>query len=239
MSSDNKALLIEDDDALYPVVEALTTQLGYRLEHHLDGRQGLKAALTQDYSFIICDYHLPGLDGLEICKQLRSEKKEIPFIMLTSQDDELSKVLLLECGADDYIVKPFSSAELKARIKAVLRRSEGSQKQDKEFDTITIGELQLDMSRRLVWMAGEEIHLTFLEFEILATLASRPGHVFSRGQILESLNSFSTEDYERGLTVHITRIRGKLGGKARSQYLMTVRGVGYRLISPSEIAGNE
>jgi DNA-binding response OmpR family regulator len=171
---------------------------------------------------------LPRLDGLEVCKQLRA-RSSVPIIMLTARDDELDKVLGLELGADDYITKPFSIREFRSRIRALLRRAAVTPQTDLETETISADGLVVDLGRRTVEVDGEQIQLTYVEFEILRMMMARPGRVFSRHMLLEQLWGDASYRDPRTIDVHIRHLREKLEVDSRDpKFIQTVRGVGYR-----------
>ena len=225
-----KALLIEDDDSICKLLEPEIRALGYIPVRAEDGQSGLELALEEDFEFILLDLQLPSLSGTDICKQIR-EKKNTPILMLTYKSDEVSKVLLLELGADDYITKPFSTPELMARIRAVLRRQ--SRLSNLEVKSIKLGELLIDIEKRVVHKAGSPIELTAREFDLLALMASQPGRPFTRDELNSDFYGTSVSGYERSVTNHISRIRSKLeSDPERPIYLKTARGVGYYLADP-------
>ncbi len=236
--SRQRALLVEDDHDLVEVVETIAKQLGYELDHAADGEQGIEMALANAYGFVVLDLNLPGLDGVEVCKRLRAENTRIPILMLTSNADELNKILLLELGADDYITKPFSIRELKARIGTVLRRTKASSEVvgDEPF---AVGEFVLDTGARKITIDEKEVSVTPQEFDILQVLISRPGFVFSRNALLRQVHGYDCPSYERGLNTHITRIRAKIEkDPSNPRFLLTVRGVGYRFATEEELSSD-
>jgi DNA-binding response OmpR family regulator len=175
---------------------------------------------------------LPHLDGLEVCKRLRA-RSSVPIIMLTARDDELDKVLGLELGADDYITKPFSIHEFRSRIRALLRRAAAPPHQPLGDEVLEADGLRIDPARRSVELDGEAVHLTYVEFELLRTLASRPGRVFSRQVLLEAIRGGSEYREPRTIDVHVRHLREKLERDPRDpQFVLTVRGVGYRFREP-------
>ncbi|MCB0324084.1 MAG: response regulator transcription factor, partial [Bdellovibrionales bacterium] len=189
---------------------------------------------------IILDIMLPKLGGLEVCRRIRKNNEAVPIVVISCLSDELDKVLLLELGADDYITKPFRLAEVKARIKAVLRRSvRGVPEEPAKAPRLHYGELEIDFERRWVKKQGVEISLTAREFDILALLAASPGRVFSREDIVEEIYGSSVSGYEASVPNHINRIRKKLGDNLDTpEYIRTVRSIGYAFIEPSEVAGS-
>jgi DNA-binding response OmpR family regulator len=194
-----------------------------------DGQQALDCFAAEDVDLVVLDVMLPKLDGLEVCKRLRAEST-VPIIMLTARDDELDKVLGLELGADDYITKPFSIREFRSRVRALLRRAATPRQAGADADeVIAVDGLTIDIGRRSVTARHESVQLTYVEFELLRTLAAHPGRVFNRRMLLEAL--WGGADYRdpRTIDVHIRHLREKLENDPRDpEYIFTVRGVGYR-----------
>jgi len=221
-------LLVDDEE---PVQKLLTYPLerdGYRVVQARDGEEALLRFDEERIDLVVLDVMLPKLDGLEVCKRLRSESS-VPIIMLTARDDEVDKVLGLELGADDYITKPFSIREFRSRVRAVLRRAAGSRLDLSGSEAIEVDGLRIEPARRAVEVGGEAVELTYVEFELLRTLATRPGHVFSRQRLLEEI--WGSADYRdpRTIDVHVRHLREKLErDPSDPQFLLTVRGVGYR-----------
>jgi len=184
------------------------------------------------YDLVILDLMLPDLDGLTICRWLRAASDPLPILMLTAKSSEIDRVLGLELGADDYLVKPFSFPELLARVKALLRRAEISSKAKAtrvDEDRVVRGALAIDVNRRQVSLAGRELALTAKEFELLLYFARQPGRVFSRGQLLDQVWGYGHEGYEHTVNSHINRLRAKLEpNPAEPRYIVTVWGVGYK-----------
>lgn len=225
-----KILIIEDDYAVIDLLKTLIEQAGFESDSATDGQSGVEKALGNEYRLVMLDNGLSKLEGIEVCKRIKQGKPQLPIIMLTSNNDELHKVLMLELGADDYVTKPFSPLELKARIKAVLRRTAPGGQSTPCEQIVEVGKLKIDLAKRQLWLDGEEIHLTFHEFEILAVLAQKPGHPFSRDSILEALHGNAPESYISGMSSHITRIRAKVEPDQKNpRYILTVRGLGYKL----------
>ena len=219
-----KMLLIEDDPEIVSIVKEHVAEIGFEGFSESNGETGLNRALDESFDFIILDLQLPGLDGIEICKTLRKAKPDLPIIMLTSKADEIHRVLGLELGADDYITKPFSPAELKARIKAVVRRITPSTKSEK----LVFGELSIDLAKRKIWRDKEEIELTSLQFDIVALLASQPGRPISRDELNRGVFGYEVAGFEQSISTHMSRIRSKIEpDPANPKWLKTVRGVGY------------
>ena len=197
----------------------------------MTAQEALDRFAEQHVDLVVLDLMLPKLDGLEVCKRLRASSS-VPIIMLTARDDELDKVLGLELGADDYITKPFSIREFRSRVRALLRRAAtASLEQDDE--TIEADGLRIDLARRDVEVRGKPVQLTYVEFELLRTLASHPGRVYSREMLLQALWGGSEYREPRTIDVHVRHLREKLEPDPRApEFILTVRGVGYRFRRP-------
>lgn len=220
-------LIIEDEPKLVEVLALYLEREGYAVNLSSRGDDGLARWEQNGADLVILDLNLPGLDGLEVARRIR-KRSDVPIMMLTARVEELDRVIGLELGADDYITKPFSPREVVARVKAVLRRAGTDARQQPE-QPITIGELVIDKSGHRVLRSGVEVELTPTEFSLLAALASQPGRVFSRLQLLESAQGTTYEGYERTIDAHIKNLRAKLEPDARNpRYIETVFGVGYR-----------
>jgi DNA-binding response OmpR family regulator len=197
-----------------------------------DGNSAVQAFRTRRPDLIVLDLGLPERDGLDVTRTIRAESPT-PIVMLTARDDELDKLLGLELGADDYITKPFSPRELVARVRAVLRRTEGTSGAA-EADRITVGDLVLDLPRMRVEVAGTPADLTPTEFTLLATMARQPGRIFTRSQLLDAVHGVAFESYERAIDTHIKNVRRKIEPSPREpRYVLTVYGVGYRVAEPA------
>ena len=222
-------LLVDDEDSVQKLLTYPLERDGFRVVHALDGEEALARFAEEDIDLVVLDLMLPKLDGLEVCKRLRAESS-VPIIMLTARDDELDKVLGLELGADDYITKPFSIREFRSRVKALLRRAAAPRPGERNDDeVIEQGELRIDVPRRTVEVRGQEVQLTFVEFELLRVLASAPGRVFSRRQLLEKLRGGADYREPRTIDVHVRHLREKIEADPHEpELILTVRGVGYR-----------
>ena len=231
MNEPSTILLVDDDEAVRKVLTFPLERDGYDVVQAADGQEALERFGDQPVDLVVLDIMLPRLDGLEVCKQLRA-RSSVPIIMLTARDDELDKVLGLELGADDYITKPFSIREFRSRIRAVLRRARAPRhdRDDAEAgQVIGFGGLQIDVPRRSVEVDGGKVQLTYVEFELLATLASHPGRVYSRRMLLETLWGSADFRDPRTIDVHVRHLREKLESDSRNpEYILTVRSVGYR-----------
>lgn len=219
------ALLVEDDDRLARFTAEFLAQQGVRVERVGDGDAALRAARAQAFDVIVLDVMLPGRDGLAVCRELRA-RSAVPILIVTARGDEADRVIGLELGADDYLVKPFSPRELVARVRALVRRARGHAE---PAAAIRVGPLELRPGAMTATYAGRVVELTSYEFAILAALAERVGRVLSREQILELAKGAADESFDRSVDVRISRIRQKLGDDGGRAIIRTVRGVGYML----------
>ncbi len=232
------SLLIAEDQADIRELLALNLrQAGYDVTAVADGAAALAAQLDQPRDLLVLDLMMPGLDGLEVCKALRARGSAAPILMLTAKSTELDRVLGLELGADDYLTKPFSLPELLARVKALLRRSELVRRAQAQpapaGDLLRNGELRISPAKREVSLRGQSLDLTALEFDLLLHFARHPGQVFSRGQLLDSVWGYSHDGYEHTVTSHINRLRAKMErDPMRPEYILTLRGAGYKMREP-------
>src|SRR5712691_11201273 len=226
-----KILVIEDDQDIARLVELHLHDLGYEVHLAHDGVAGFKQALSKPYDLIILDLMLPGMEGLELCRNLRTKPNYSPILMLTAKSTELDRVLGLEVGADDYLTKPFSVRELLARVKALFRRVEalGLQVSPGAQKTIQAGDLVIDVEKRKVTLRGKSVDLTAKEFDLLLQFARHPGRVYTRAQLLDLVWGYAHEGYEHTVNSHINRLRAKIeSDPARPQYILTVWGIGYK-----------
>jgi DNA-binding response OmpR family regulator len=227
----HKILIIEDDRDIAHLIEVHLKDAGHDVTPVHDGTRGLEKALKHSYDLIILDVMLPGMDGLEICRRLRSKSPYIPILMLTCKSSEVDRVLGLEIGADDYLTKPFSMRELAARVKAIFRRMEAllSREEEDEIKEVRKGDLVINLEKRKVTQKGEPVHLTAKEFDLLLHFARRPGRVYTRTQLLESVWGHGFESYQHTVNSHINRLRTKIeSDPAHPRYILTVWGVGYK-----------
>jgi DNA-binding response OmpR family regulator len=223
-----RILLVDDEQAVQTLLAYPLRKDGYEVISAIDGREALDRFSEQRFDLVVLDIMLPKLDGIEVCRRLRS-RSQVPIIMLTAKDDEIDKVLGLEMGADDYITKPFSVREFRSRVKAALRRAEMPPERREADAPIAAGDLLVDFERRIVRMRDEPVRLTYVEFELLAALARAPGRVMTRDVLLEQVWGDSSYRDPRTIDVHIRHLREKLERDPRQpEYLFTVRGVGYR-----------
>jgi two-component system OmpR family response regulator len=230
-----RVLVVEDHREIAELVRLHLADLGCAVDLAFDGAVGLAQAQTGAYDLLILDLMLPQVDGLEICKRLRAAAAYMPILMITSKSSEFDRVLGLELGADDYLTKPFSVVELMARVKAIFRRVDALGKGGPKPPPARLrcGELDIDMERRRVTLAGREVELTAKEFDLLAFFAAHPGRVFNRGQLLDRVWGYSHSGYEHTVNSHINRLRAKIEqDPAKPRYILTVWSVGYKFAEP-------
>ncbi len=221
-------MIVEDEPAVARAVQVALQRESYDVAVIPTGEDAIARFSDLAPDLVILDVRLPGIDGFEVCRQLRRETRA-PILFLTARTDEVDKVVGLEIGADDYLVKPFSVRELVSRVKALLRRAYGELADTETGRRLRRGALVIDLERRRVTRDGERIALTTTEFDLLRHLAARPGRVYTRGQLLELVRDYEAlEADERTINVHISHIREKIEpDPAQPQYIKTVRGVGY------------
>jgi DNA-binding response OmpR family regulator len=221
-----KILVIDDEPKIVEICQDYLVKAGFDVSHAYDGRTGLAMAHRIQPDLVVLDLMLPEMDGLEVCRELRRESG-VPIIMLTARVEESDKLIGLELGADDYMTKPFSPRELVARVRTVLRRGAGIP----QAEIIHAGDLILDRRQFSAKISDREIPLTRTEFELLAILASQPGRIFSRSQLLTAVRGVTFESYERAIDSHIRNLRHKIepeeGGPT---YIITVHGAGYKFV---------
>ncbi len=219
-------LVIDDDESVRETIGIMLEQEGFRPVQAADGKSGYEKALTLKPSLILVDLRLPGMSGIEICRQLRTAKVRTPIIVLSAIGEEVDKVLLLEIGADDYVVKPFGTRELLARIRAVLRRTSADASK-----VIRFNEVEVDLERRLVHRKGDEIKLTPAEYNLLIYFIQNPDRPLTRDMILNSVWGYEAFPNTRTVDAHVVKLRHKLEPDASApRHFITVHGVGYRFI---------
>ena len=228
MSVGMKIILVDDEPEILTLVRDYLSREGFNVLTAINGTEGMQLIEREKPDLVLLDWMLPGMSGLEMCRRLR-ETSTIPIIMLTAKSEEIDRVLGLEFGADDYIVKPFSLRELAARIKTVLRRSSGVVQENAASSVLIRGELSIDVTGHKVSKRGQELFLTPTEFNILHLLATRPGTVYSRLQLLRQAMGEEYLYYERSIDTHVSNLRKKLeDNPSEPKYVETVFGVGYR-----------
>ncbi len=222
-------LIIEDEPKVARLARDYLEKNNYRVFIANDGKSGLATARGEKPDLLILDLMLPEMDGLDVCRALRRES-DIPIIMLTARAEETDRLIGLELGADDYITKPFSPRELVARVRALLRRAKGRVYQS---GIIRVSDLELNTESHTLDLAGEDIHLTRIEFNLLETMARHPSQIFSRAQLLENLHGVAYIGYDRSIDAHIKNLRRKIeDNPAEPKYILTVYGVGYKFGNP-------
>ncbi len=218
-------LVVDDEQRIIDLAKMYLEQDGYRVMSATDGVNALWTILEDKPNLVVLDLMLPGMDGLEVCRRVRTES-DVPIIMLTARSDDIDKIVGLELGADDYLTKPFNPRELVARVKAILRRTDRSDSRD-DAPEIAVGNLRIDVQRRLVEVAGRAVDLRMKEFDLLQTLVENKGIVFSREKLLNVVWGYAFAGETRTVDVHIAHLRHKLRGM--DAMIETVWGVGYKL----------
>ena len=229
-----RILVIEDELDIAELVALHLSELPAHVTLAHDGPRGLALALAEPWDAIVLDIRLPGLNGLDLCRELRAQLSHVPILMLTARGSELDRVLGLELGADDYLTKPFSVLEMQARVKALLRRSATTAQLSSELSAarasdVSCGELRVERVQRRAWLAGNELVLTPREFDLLWHFVQHPGRVFTRSELLADVWGYGHDGYDHTVNSHINRLRSKLGDeRAEAAFIHTVWGVGYR-----------
>ncbi len=222
-------LIIEDDREISSLLEIHLEDLNCSISKTYDGNSGLDQALTGGFDLIVLDIMLPGIDGFEVCREIRKAEIQTPILMLTSKSEETDKVLGLEFGADDYLTKPFGIREFIARVKAIFRRVDSLKKGNREGDDISFGSLKIEVTNRKVLLNEERIELTPKEFDLLYLMASHPGRTYTRENLLNLIWGTHYSGYEHTVNSHINRLRSKIEKDVSNpDYILTSWGVGYR-----------
>ncbi len=238
MTSRPRILVVDDERAIQTLLSYPLEGEGFEVVQALSGETAMER-FDDTISLVLLDVSLPGIDGFEVCRRLRASGSAVPIIMLTARTDEIDTVLGLELGADDYVTKPFSIRELTSRVRAALRRSEMLAKAaatvpaEQAAEELVVGDLTVDLAGRAVRVRGEEVRLTFSEFEIVALMAASPGRVFTRDQLLEQVWGDAEYRDPRTVDVHVRHLREKIEATpSEPELLLTVRGVGYQIGKP-------
>ncbi len=232
-----RILIVEDDHDIARLVQLHLEDLGCRVEHAADGTSGLRRVENDGFDLVILDLMLPGVDGLEICRRVRARRDYTPVLMLTARSSGTDRVVGLEMGADDYLVKPFDVPELVARVKAILRRVEAlrAEAADRTPHPLRHGAIVVDPGRRTASVDGRPVELTAREFDLLAHFVRHPGQVFSRAQLLDRVWGYGHGGYEHTVNTHINRLRAKIEpDPSKPALIRTVWGVGYKLAERAE-----
>ena len=224
-----KILVVDDERVMVKGIKFNLENEGYQVETGSDGEEAVDKARTGQFDLIILDLMMPKIDGLQACMKIR-EFSNVPVIMLTAKSEDTDKIIGFECGADDYITKPFNILELKARIRALLRRAGAAAQQQREADRLTQGAITLDVAERVAWRDGERVDLTAKEFDLMVLLMQNPGRVYSRENLLNLVWGYEYIGEFRSVDVHIRRLREKLEpDPANPEHILTKWGVGYYL----------
>ena len=224
-----KILVVDDERVMVKGIKFNLENEGYQVETGSDGEEAVDKARTGQFDLIILDLMMPKIDGLQACMKIR-EFSNVPIIMLTARSEDADKIIGFECGADDYITKPFNILELKARIRALLRRAAAAQQQQREADRLTQGSITLDLAERAAWRDGRPVDLTAKEFDLMVLLMQNPGRVYSRENLLNLVWGYEYIGEFRTVDVHIRRLREKLEpDPANPEHILTKWGVGYYL----------
>lgn len=229
-----KILVVDDELSIVTLLQFNIEKAGFEVITASDGREGYELAIAEKPDLIVLDLMLPGMDGIEVTKKLRSEKIDVPILMLTAKDEELDKIIGLELGADDYLTKPFSPREVVARIKAIMRRTESRKETAEETESpaaeLTIGDLRIFPESYEAYRGDQLLELTPKEFELLLFLATNKGKVFSRDQLLDAVWNYDYIGETRIVDVHVSHLREKVEPDTkRPLYIKTIRGFGYKM----------
>ncbi len=235
---DKDILVIEDEPQIARLVAMHLGDAGCRVEAALTGAEGLAHAAKGRFDLVVLDLMLPDMDGLDLCRELRSQRNFTPILILTARSGEVDRVLGLELGADDYLTKPFSVRELVARVKAILRRIDRMAEEKTESEALEFEELHIDCEKRRVEIGGNGVRLTAKEYDLLLQFARNPGRVYTRSQLLDLVWGYGEGTYEHTVNSHINRLRAKIeDDPSQPRYIRTVWGVGYRFFDPAVTDG--
>jgi DNA-binding response OmpR family regulator len=232
-----RVLVVDDDNHIGELLTIHLEEAGFTVTYIADGLRGLQLGLTNTFDLIVLDVMLPGKNGIEICRELRSRQIAAPIMMLTFRGDEVDKILGLELGADDYVTKPFSVREVVARAKALVRRTGGPNPTKEEV--INLGSLSINCTTRVASLDNKELDLTSTEFDLLVHMAKHPNRAFTREQLLNAVWGYTSSAYEHTVNTHINRLRAKVeSDPAKPSLIQTVWGVGYKCVGRSSEAGS-
>ena len=226
-----RILIVDDEPKIVRVLRGYLEAAGFQVVAAYDGTEALAASRNEAPDLIVLDLMLPEIDGLDVARAIRRES-DVPIIMLTARVDEADRLIGLELGADDYVTKPFSPREVVARVRAVLRRVAGSEPTSR---VLSAGDVALDLDKRQATVGGQPVELTPTEFDLLATLVESPGRVFSRIQLLDKIQGYAFEGYERTIDAHVKNLRQKIEEDPKHpHYILTVYGLGYKFAEPGD-----
>lgn len=227
-----RILVVDDDVELCALVEEYLTAEGFSLQAVHDGERGLQAAQSNEFALVVLDVMLPGINGFEVLRRIRSVSK-IPVLLLTARGEDVDRIVGLEIGADDYLPKPFNPRELVARIRAILRRTKPARAADEAPEVLHIGDVELDPATRTVLRAGQPVDLTSVEFNLLEVLLREAGRVVTRERLVNAVLSRKFMPFDRSIDMHVSKVRRKLGDSDENgDHIKTIRGVGYMFARP-------
>jgi len=225
-------LVVDDDIELCGLVQEYLTSEGFTSQAVHDGELGLQRGLSGEYALVVLDVMLPGINGFEVLRRLRSVSK-IPVLLLTARGEDVDRIVGLEIGADDYLPKPFNPRELVARIRAILRRARPSKASDTPPEILSVGDVELDPATRNVYRAGAPVELTSVEFNLLEVLLREAGRVVTRERLVNAVLSRKFMPFDRSIDMHVSKVRRKLGdSEENGDHIKTIRGVGYMFARP-------
>ena len=229
----DRILIVDDDTELCGLVQEYLTAEGFTLDAVHDGESGLQRALSNEFALVVLDVMLPGINGFEVLRRIRSVSK-VPVLLLTARGEDVDRIVGLEIGADDYLPKPFNPRELVARIRAILRRAKPG-KADAIPEVLSVGDVELDPATRTVQRAGQPVELTSVEFNLLEVLLREAGRVVTRERLVNAVLSRKFMPFDRSIDMHVSKVRRKLGdSEESSDHIKTIRGVGYMFARPSK-----
>jgi len=228
-----RILIVDDDVELCGLVKEYLTTEGFTLEAVHDGERGLQQALTNQYTLVVLDVMLPGINGFEVLRRVRSVSK-IPVLLLTARGEDVDRIVGLEIGADDYLPKPFNPRELVARIRAILRRTKPAKASDIAPEVLAVGDVELDPATRTVLRAGQPVELTSVEFNLLEVMLREAGRVVTRERLVNAVLGRKFMPFDRSIDMHVSKVRRKLGDTDEDgDHIKTIRGVGYLFARPA------
>jgi DNA-binding response OmpR family regulator len=230
-------LVIDDDVELCELVAEYLEPDGYKVEAVHDGETGLERALSGEHALAVLDFMLPGMNGFEVLRKIRSTSR-LPIVMLTARGDDINRIIGLQIGADDYLPKPFNPLELVARINAVLRRTQSAPDKKEDREVRVVGDIEMDNRTRTVRRDGEVVELTAVEYSLLEKLLAAPGRIIEREELVKEVLHRDLSPFDRSIDTHVSNLRRKLGHEVNGvERIKTVRSVGYIYASPDEAAG--